>query len=200
MSSLSSWRPLPTRNHRTESESRCRSTGGVVDAVAALPGRRVRACVLREVSTVPVELTASLRGPPAVPVDTYRERDDALDHSGDDPERAATPRRVVARQRARDLLDAYEVATPPVPVRDIAKGEGFQIKDHPDLRQLSARMRPGWIELLASEPEVRKRFSIAHELGHHHMQTLTAWERQLRSKPTASPASCWFRDRYSPPR
>lgn len=110
-------------------------------------------------------------GEPAEPVDTYHERDDALDHSADQERGLRRPRLVYARDCARTVLDRYDVASPPVPVREIARREGFTVRDHPDLGALRARLRGELIEVAETDSEPVKRFSIAHELGHHFLKT-----------------------------
>lgn len=109
-------------------------------------------------------------GEPAEPVDTYHERDDVLERSNRDtvPRR---PRQVYARAAARALLEAHEVSKPPIPVRKVAHEEGFRVEEHPSLGRLRARMRGKLIEVAAGDAEVVKRFSIAHELGHHVLES-----------------------------
>jgi predicted nucleic acid-binding Zn-ribbon protein len=76
-----------------------------------------------------------------------------------------------ARERARRLLVEYNITRPPVPVLAIARKAGFEVVEKPDLGSLSARLCDDRIEVSAGESESRKRFSIAHELGHHFLHT-----------------------------
>jgi Zn-dependent peptidase ImmA (M78 family) len=72
---------------------------------------------------------------------------------------------------ARRVLRERNITAPPVPVRGLARLEGLEVLEVETLGSLSARLIDNRIELVAREPEVRKRFSIAHELGHHFLGT-----------------------------
>jgi hypothetical protein len=77
-----------------------------------------------------------------------------------------------ARVMARRVLAEHKITAPPVPVRALARLVGIEIVEVESLGSLSARLIDDRIELVAGEPEVRKRFSIAHELGHHFLHTV----------------------------
>lgn len=76
-----------------------------------------------------------------------------------------------AEQAAISLLEALDVREPPVPVEKIAKGLGVTLRYEPLegglsgmlFRDQTGRQVIGVNELHA---DVRKRFTIAHELGH----------------------------------
>jgi hypothetical protein len=86
-----------------------------------------------------------------------------------DPDRLKT-RRAYCRKAAEQLLKRAGVQEPPVPVEDIARGLGFQIRIENLPRGVDARLRTSAaervIELASGQARVRHRFSIAHELGH----------------------------------
>jgi Zn-dependent peptidase ImmA (M78 family) len=70
----------------------------------------------------------------------------------------------------RELLSKYTVTAPPVPVYDIAKGEGASIVVKYFNNEISGLLlRTGDEAIIAVEkgqPPARKRFTVAHELGH----------------------------------
>lgn len=76
-----------------------------------------------------------------------------------------------------DILRHFGISEPPVPVRYIASKLGIRI--HPKLRlgadgKMFASLDPPaaeiWID--AMDPEVRQRFTLAHEIGHLMMHPL----------------------------
>jgi hypothetical protein len=69
------------------------------------------------------------------------------------------------------LVAAHRITTPPVPVRAIARREGFEIVENNRLRSLKGRLVGTTIELAPTTPEVVHRFTIAHELGHAKLDT-----------------------------
>jgi hypothetical protein len=87
------------------------------------------------------------------------------------PGRAEQAHPAHAREMARRVLVKHNITAPPVPVRALARLVGIEIVEVENLGSLSARLIDNRIELVAGEPEVRKRFSIAHELGHHYLKT-----------------------------
>ena len=111
-------------------------------------------------------------GAPAVPVDTDEgpPTDDLLGVPGR-PGRAEEAHPAHAREMARRVLRERIITAPPVQVRALARLEGLEVVEVETLGSLSARLIDNRIELVASDPEVRKRFSIAHELGHHFLGT-----------------------------
>ena len=72
---------------------------------------------------------------------------------------------------ARRLLLRYDVEEPPVPVDDIAIGEGLQVVYHDledDVSGLLVRQDDAaFIGVNVKHHENRQRFTIAHELGHY---------------------------------
>lgn len=72
-----------------------------------------------------------------------------------------------ARKKARQVLSERGITSPPVPVSDIARHEGFTVRRSSALGDLRARLLDDLIEVNAAEPPVAQRFSIAHELGHY---------------------------------
>ncbi|MEK6328470.1 MAG: ImmA/IrrE family metallo-endopeptidase [Actinomycetota bacterium] len=112
-------------------------------------------------------------GGPTELVDPYDdgplEVEDEVAAAADKP--AAKPRVAYARKRARQLLKQHGIDVPPVPVRELANALGFDIVERYSLGSLSGRLVGNQIQLAAGDSEVRKRFTIAHELGHHVLET-----------------------------
>jgi hypothetical protein len=85
------------------------------------------------------------------------------------PERLKV-RRAHCRKAAEQLLKRCGVEGPPVPVEDIARCLGFEVRIVDLPRGVDARLRLSGasrvIELASDQARVRHRFSIAHELGH----------------------------------
>lgn len=76
-----------------------------------------------------------------------------------------------ARQRARKLLLEHRVTSPPVPVRAIARRCGFTVTARSGMGVLRARMIDNVIEVSDQESDGAQSFSIAHELGHHFLDS-----------------------------
>lgn len=75
----------------------------------------------------------------------------------------------VADNPADEVLSHFGIRTPPVPVRGIAHHLGVEVLDVNEAAAgvLDARdMERVVIHVRDVDPEVRKRFTIAHELGH----------------------------------
>jgi hypothetical protein len=110
-------------------------------------------------------------GGPAEPVDAYD--DEVLDAEDEGPAVEASPkaRLAYARTRARQLLSQHGIARPPTPVRELAAALGFSIVERQGLGVLRGRLVGQEIQLPAGDSEVMKRFTIAHELGHHVLGT-----------------------------
>lgn len=80
-----------------------------------------------------------------------------------------------ARNLARKLIKDLEVTAPPIPVEEAAKMAGLLVIPYDFPEEISAVLVSGKSEgkeLLAigvnqNHHEVRRRFSIAHELGHY---------------------------------
>lgn len=76
----------------------------------------------------------------------------------------------LARRKARELLSRAEVTEPPVPVKELARSAGGDIRYEPFRGELSGMRlaQPGGsvIGVNALHPPVRQRFTIAHEIGH----------------------------------
>ncbi len=79
------------------------------------------------------------------------------------------PRRA-PKAEVESLLKAVGVSGPPVPVTKIARHLGAFVKEHPYSGQLSgmlARDGDSWVIGVNSlEAPVRRRFTVAHEIGH----------------------------------
>lgn len=79
------------------------------------------------------------------------------------------PRRA-PRAEVESLLEAVGVSGPPVPVTRIARHLGAIVKEHPYAGELSgmlARDGDSWVIGVNSlEAPVRRRFTVAHEIGH----------------------------------
>ena len=71
---------------------------------------------------------------------------------------------------ATELLRKYKVKLPPVPIDDIARGEGASITIHQFNNEISGLLlRERGASIIAVErdqPPTRKRFTVAHECGH----------------------------------
>jgi len=71
------------------------------------------------------------------------------------------------RERARQVLKTYNLGNPPIPVHAIARHEGFGVCDSSSLGALRGRLIDERIEVAAGDSWAVKRFTVAHELGHH---------------------------------
>lgn len=82
--------------------------------------------------------------------------------------RGVAQRKRHVRDAAAQLLRKHSITKVPVLVAEIADREGYAVveREGEDLGSLSARTVDDVIEVRAGDPNVRKRFSIAHELGH----------------------------------
>jgi len=76
------------------------------------------------------------------------------------------PRLALPRAAARRLLADRGIATPPIPVDRLAEEMGLEIVDRKNLGSLSGRLVDTRIEVAPCATN-RRRFVIAHELGHH---------------------------------
>jgi hypothetical protein len=79
------------------------------------------------------------------------------------------PRLALPRAAARSLLADHGVATPPIPVDRLAEAMGLEIVDRKSLGSLSGRLVDTQIEVAPCSTN-RRRFVIAHELGHHFLR------------------------------
>lgn len=82
-----------------------------------------------------------------------------------------TPRNSLARRKARELLKAVGVDKPPVPVGKLAKRVGAVVRLQPFEGQMSGMVhrQPGGkatIGVNSRHALTRRRFTIAHEIGH----------------------------------
>jgi Zn-dependent peptidase ImmA (M78 family) len=75
--------------------------------------------------------------------------------------------------KVTSILREFDVTSPPVMIEDIAKNRGLKVLPYPlgdDVSGLlSIENGIGTIGYKESEPEVRTRFTIAHELGHYEL-------------------------------
>lgn len=80
-----------------------------------------------------------------------------------------TPRTGFARKMARMLLSRYSIFAPPVPVGKIAIWEGLSVIQIDCDECVSGIFYTAQrlVGVNAKHPFVRRRFTIAHELGHH---------------------------------
>ena len=80
------------------------------------------------------------------------------------------PRYALARRRAQELLRKAHVSAPPVPVERLAEIAGAIVRYEPFEGALSGLLHRSAdrsiIGINSLHPDVRQRFSIAHELGH----------------------------------
>lgn len=77
----------------------------------------------------------------------------------------------LAREKAHNILSMYKIIEPPVDVIKISNLLGFKVVlfDFPETMSAVIRIE-GTKKVIAvnkNKPEVRQRFSIAHELGHY---------------------------------
>lgn len=78
----------------------------------------------------------------------------------------------VAKEEAKDLLKQSEITSTPVKVYKLAKNLGIEIKEFTFSENISGflkRKSKSGLPLIvvnATDSEVRKRFTIAHEIGH----------------------------------
>ena len=79
-------------------------------------------------------------------------------------------RRFKIQKLVSELLDEFEVAEPPVPVRRIARGKGARIFQEGQEGDLSGFLFRRGKEIIIGvntrQAPVRQRFTLAHELGH----------------------------------
>ena len=79
--------------------------------------------------------------------------------------------------KAQQILRRFKVTDPPVPIAEIAEGMGLELEPAALGEGVSGLLvvegGKGKIGYNRSHPEVRQRFTIAHELGHYvlHSQT-----------------------------
>jgi Zn-dependent peptidase ImmA (M78 family) len=97
-------------------------------------------------------------------------------------------RRKRVEQTVRELLGANQVSHPPIPVDRIAKRQGLMLRAEPLESTLSGFLyRAGDRAVVGTnslQPQVRQRFTVAHELGHfmlHELEELHV-DRQVHFK------------------
>lgn len=77
----------------------------------------------------------------------------------------------LAREKAHNILSMFKIAEPPVDVIKIANLLGFKVVpfDFPETMSAIIKIEESKkvIAYNQNKPEVRQRFSIAHELGHY---------------------------------
>lgn len=104
------------------------------------------------------------------------DRDDDSDVEEEANKTAASrggPRFAYARSAAQALLRRHEIDQLPTPVNQIAGREGLAVVESASLgNNIRGRLIGDTIEIASGDSAVVKRFSIAHELGHHSMGTL----------------------------
>lgn len=80
------------------------------------------------------------------------------------------PRYAIARRKARELLESRSVRKPPVPVEQLAAAVGANIRYEPFAGELSGMVHRSptgvIIGVNSMHAPTRRRFTIAHELGH----------------------------------
>lgn len=76
-----------------------------------------------------------------------------------------------AEQKAKEVLEQYDIARPPVPVERLVQDIGARLKFEPFEGDVSGMLFRRGEEVVvgvnATHPLVRQRFTIAHELGHY---------------------------------
>jgi hypothetical protein len=84
-------------------------------------------------------------------------------------ESEVAPRLALPRAAARNLLADQGITKPPIPVDRVAEEMGLEIVDRRNLGSLSGRLVDTQIEISPCSTN-RRRFVIAHELGHHFLR------------------------------
>jgi uncharacterized protein DUF955 len=133
--------------------------------------------------------------------------DDAWRHpAGDDPPPAPVEpaRRGFCTALARRTLKRFKITGPPVPIERLAVALGFELRERVLPPGVDGRLRiiggRKVIELRPRCPTHRRRFTIAHEIGHHllghgHERTpLAEAEANLFANAILAPGSWLARD------
>lgn len=93
---------------------------------------------------------------------------------------------------AKRLLQQHEIFKPPVDVERLARQEGLRVVEEQLESEISGMLyREGGRAIILinqNDAPVRKRFSIAHELGHYHLHTSTSVfvDRRVRFRDSNS--------------
>lgn len=96
------------------------------------------------------------------------------------------PRIAFAREAARALLRRHGINKPPILVRQLAASEGLEVLESSSLPlDLRARLVGDTIQVAQADAEVVKRFSIAHEVGHHRLGTTHDQGRSVETEADA---------------
>jgi hypothetical protein len=97
-------------------------------------------------------------------LDEESERRDSLEPKQD-------VRAAHCRKMAATVLKRAGITQPPVPVEILVQKAGLTTEVSSLPRGVDAVLRPadGVIEVASNQADVRQRFSIAHELGHHYL-------------------------------
>ena len=90
------------------------------------------------------------------------------------------PHLALPREAARKLLGEQDVRRPPVPVEQLAEAPGLTIVERRTLGSLSGRLVETTIDVAPCSRN-RRRFVVAHEIGHHVLR------RPHGSGPTVEP-------------
>src|SRR6266700_4245422 len=105
--------------------------------------------------------------------------------------------RASIEQEARNILQSCAITAPPVDVKGIAEQLGYRVVlkffDEEDLSGTVVRDDRGAVTLGINtlHPQVRQRFSIAHEIGHAWLHLAKATRESFFVDP---PAGVFFRD------
>lgn len=97
-----------------------------------------------------------------------------------------------AAKKAKLLLQRYKITKPPVDVERLAKQEGLRVVEEQLESEISGMLyREGGravILINQNDVPVRKRFSVAHELGHYHLHTSSSVfvDRRVRFRDSNS--------------
>lgn len=88
------------------------------------------------------------------------------------------------RDKAREILNEFEVQGPPVPIREIVEGHALKVEEFmgPDNEDGALIPQRRCIRLNTRKPQTRQRFTLAHELGHwvlYHQPRVTEEHREL---------------------
>lgn len=118
-------------------------------------------------------------GGPTALVDRDDDPEELKDTSTKATGRNAGPRFAFSRQAAQALLRKHKIDRLPTLVDEIARREGLAVVESTSLgNNIRGRLVGDVIEVAPSDSAVVKRFSIAHELGHHSMGTVHNQSRE----------------------
>ena len=76
---------------------------------------------------------------------------------------------MIGKKKAMEMHKRYEQLEYPIDAKDIAAREGLKVIIWPFLAPVEEVKRGGWIGIRAGLSNERRRWNVAHALGHHLM-------------------------------